>query len=604
MSLSLNQRVLVLGSDTRSFLSVVRSLGRMGLEVHGAWISDDSPSKHSRFLRQVHHVAPPWRTSGEQTVPDEQWIDDLNQLMSTYSYDLVIPTSDAGAIALRESRASVKEFGKYYILRDQTFEIVNSKEQSSALAEKLGIPVPQRRLIESDIDLSAAIEELGLPLVLKPLASFTSERLDRKLNVQVVTSEEAARGAHATMIKHGPIQGQEFFSGVGTGVEFLARNGNIHRVFQHLRLHEPPNGGGSSYRKSIPLHSGMLQAATRLIHELNYTGVGMVEFLWDPETDRWRFVEINGRFWGSLPLAIASKADFPADLYKLICRGENDFSQRYRCGVHSRNLTADKNWHSHFLRSVELSWLQKAKQCFGELAGAAGRIVLMKEKVDTFSVDDSKPFFVESFQMVSSMKAGLSRRRRIRSRESARARMEACKALQKRLNAVGSVLFLCKGNICRSPFAEHYFRHIAEGTIQIQSAGYFPKTGRVSPEAALQAAERKGISMQSHRSRIVDHQMFDNSDLILVFDHENYDYVANHYPSFKPKLFFVNHLIPEIPLEISDPYGGTVSRFTEIYQQIKKSIDEIVVAQRGTPSRPIADAANRPTALQATGENL
>ena len=273
MSLSLNQRVLVLGSDTRSFLSVVRSLGRMGLEVHGAWISDDSPSKHSRFLRQVHHVAPPWRTSGEQTVPDEQWIDDLNQLMSTYSYDLVIPTSDAGAIALRESRASVKEFGKYYILRDQTFEIVNSKEQSSALAEKLGIPVPQRRLIESDIDLSAAIEELGLPLVLKPLASFTSERLDRKLNVQVVTSEEAARGAHATMIKHGPIQGQEFFSGVGTGVEFLARNGNIHRVFQHLRLHEPPNGGGSSYRKSIPLHSGMLQAANRLIHELNYTGL-------------------------------------------------------------------------------------------------------------------------------------------------------------------------------------------------------------------------------------------------------------------------------------------------------------------------------------------
>ena len=51
-------RVLVLGSDTRSFLAVVRSLGRAGIEVHVAWCPADAPALGSRYVHTVHSLPP------------------------------------------------------------------------------------------------------------------------------------------------------------------------------------------------------------------------------------------------------------------------------------------------------------------------------------------------------------------------------------------------------------------------------------------------------------------------------------------------------------------------------------------------------------------
>lgn len=95
-------------------------------------------------------------------------------------------------------------------------------------------------------------------------------------------------------------------SGVGGGQEFLSREGRILTVFQHERVHEPPGGGGSSYRRSVPLDGEMLRQSHSLLEQLRWTGVAMVEYKKDPVSGDFALMEINGRFWGSLSLAVAA----------------------------------------------------------------------------------------------------------------------------------------------------------------------------------------------------------------------------------------------------------------------------------------------------------
>src|SRR5439155_2761023 len=103
-----------------------------------------------------------------------------------------------------------------------------------------------------------------------------------------------------------PAVAEDHFSGEGLGVSLLASEGKVLVAFQHRREHEPLLGGGSTYRSSVPLDRRLLDACSRLVADLRYTGVAMVEFKVDSESGRWVLIEMNGRFWGSLPLALAA----------------------------------------------------------------------------------------------------------------------------------------------------------------------------------------------------------------------------------------------------------------------------------------------------------
>ncbi|MCO8122498.1 hypothetical protein NHH03_12185 [Stieleria sp. TO1_6] len=567
-------RVLVLGSDTRSFLSVVRSLGRHQIEVHSAWTDPKSIAASSRFLKQTHEISKPEGGNVD-------WICQLNRLQSEYRYQLVIPCNDQSVIPIRSHRKQIDHYESYYILDDQAFEITSSKSRSFELARSLGVPVPHGK---NDVELSDAksiTDELGFPLILKPESSFLLDQLSRKQNVQTVFSQDQLQSTLRRMREKGSVQIQQYFKGVGTGIEFLAVDGKVLRVFQHLRLHEPPGGGGSSYRKSISLHPGMLHAATDLLKSLNYSGVGMIEFLWNRSTDEWRFVEINGRFWGSLPLAVFSGADFPADLYRWRVQGKVNFPEVYREGVHSRNLTADKNWLSDFLRSRESSLVKKTALLGRGAIGILGRVLLGKEHVDTFAWDDPKPFFKEIASIAGSVYTGGKRKLRMRLRENRFVRNRIRKRLFLKMGCAKSILFVCKGNICRSPFAERYARSVMPSDLTIKSSGYFPTSGRPSPDAAVLIAKNFGVDLASHRSSSIDEFELDKFDIIFVFDDENHDEVQLRSCGEREKIFFLG-CCSTTATHISDPYGGTQARFQQTYEEIQECMDRL--AQCFTPS--------------------
>ena len=136
-------------------------------------------------------------------------------------------------------------------------------------------------------------------------------------------TSQALEDALAALLPITDVQVQQWVPGHGVGIEVLANRGRIVLSFAHERLHEYPlTGGVSTYRKAIAIPSSLTDATARYIQALEWHGVAMLEFRIDPGTEHAWFMEINPRFWGSLPLPIFAGVDFPAAFVQLAAGAE------------------------------------------------------------------------------------------------------------------------------------------------------------------------------------------------------------------------------------------------------------------------------------------
>lgn len=104
-------------------------------------------------------------------------------------------------------------------------------------------------------------------------------------------------------------------------------------TFQHRRVRSYSyTGGASTYRESVRIPE-LAAAGTRLLRELNWHGPAMVEFKHDPRTDELKLMEVNPRFWGSLPLSRAAGLDFPYRYYQLAAGELDRVADTYEAGV-------------------------------------------------------------------------------------------------------------------------------------------------------------------------------------------------------------------------------------------------------------------------------
>ncbi len=560
-------KALVLGSDTRSFLTVIRSLGRKGIQVHIAWHRPDSAAQYSRYVKKRHGIP--------KFVPeDDAWKIRFQEVLRKEAFDLVIPCDDPSIIPLQIHRKDFEGLSKIYLVDDRTFEITINKRKTLELARSLNIPVPREMEVEAGSNqLGQITPTLSFPIVLKPYRSVTANELYRRNEVRKAFSAEEFKRHYQEMAELGPILIQENFKGFGCGVELIADRGTVLSAFQHQRVHEPLLGGGGPYRKSVALHPGLYGAAEKMIKALGYTGVAMVEFKMNPETGQWVFLEINARFWGSLPLAVAAGIDFPWYLYELLVHGNRDFNRQYRQGLYCRNLVGDLEWLRTNL-SADHSDPSLHTVPLKNVVSEIGNIVRLKEKSDTLTVDDPVPGLVDLSLWLKTKAVSLREKLVLRHLSTggvkARMRREIIRAMQ----ACSEIEFVCHGNICRSPFAERYARNLFGNRFEIRSSGVSPLEGRPSPEEAKAAAREFGIDLTPHLSKSF-RGMGAGEKLLFVFDRMTHQSLKANHPRTKGRVFYLGAFLDGAELNIDDPYGQGRQGFRTAYKAISVSLTRL-----------------------------
>lgn len=558
-----SQKALILGSDTRSFLTVVRSLGRIGVEVHTGWSARGSFALKSRHIRCCHALPRP---------PSHGWREALRDLIRHEGFDLVIPCNDPSILPLHEERDFFATL-PIYLIDEPIFEQVMDKSHVNSVASSIGIQLPKECLISkvSEID---DIDDFNAPFVIKPTRSFVASHLSKKNHVSITSDRENAKEQIQDALQNTPVLVQEFFQGHGVGVEFLAKNGEILTAFQHERLHEPLNGGGSSYRRSNQLSAELLAATKKLVGAYEYTGVGMAEYRWNPKTQEWIFVELNSRFWGSLPLAVSCGVDFPAYLFEMLCDGRVDFPQNYRQDHACRNWLMDARWLADVVSHNRWS-IRSQLALVAQLVAEARYPLLLREHSDVLTWNDPRPGTTEIQELIGAVPKKIRRKLRRSASGNQWLRRRSREKLSRRLRSVKTALFVCKGNICRSPFAAEYARKNLSHLTQIESSGYFPKADRPSPDNAKTAAANFGVSLAGHRSSVLTAEAIEKSDIVLVFDEENLEELNRYHRSARSKTHLLGWLSDQRDVEIADPYGGSVDDFCETYSTIASAIDAL-----------------------------
>ena len=134
-----------------------------------------------------------------------------------------------------------------------------------------------------------------------------------------------------------------------------------------------------------------------------------------------------------------------------------------------------------------------------------------------------------------------------------------------------SLLFVCLGNICRSPMAAGIMRKLyADQKIlaEIESAGTADwNAGRPADHRAISVAREFGVDLSAHRARQIRPEDFSNFDHILIMDRSNESALHKIAPKeFKSKIRFIAESV-----EVADPYSGDLTTFRQTYKLLEKS---------------------------------
>src|SRR5712675_2084793 len=144
-----------------------------------------------------------------------------------------------------------------------------------------------------------------------------------------------------------------------------------------------------------------------------------------------------------------------------------------------------------------------------------------------------------------------------------------------------TILFICTGNICRSPMAEGIFRHVMKGRrdIQVMSAGIGAMDGQAPSTYAVQAVKELGIDISRQRSRMLTAELVQGADYIFGMTHSHVDTVHLLFPRAAEKTFLVREFDETLDIfekDISDPIGGSYEVYVNCRDQIEQGIASLL----------------------------
>ena len=323
----MTRRVLVTDCWTRKALSVVRSLGEAGFTVYAVSHTRLGAALYSRHVDNYSILRSPEKD------PRGYWME-LSELLAQWNFECIIPLEEESIEIILNNKEHIPDNTKTQYIDADSYHRASDKWKVYQLATDLNIPVPISIAPDSHSASLKFSQEHGFPLILKPRSGRGSVGIV-KLKDQKDLDAFYSRSKSAS--ENYILQQKIDSKGPGLGVACLVKDGITLTSFSYKRLREyPVNGGPSTLRESTD-HQEIIQHAERLLMELKWTGIAMVEFKFDPEDNKAKLLEINPRFWGSLELAHQSGINFPSLLCEMLS-GQEVGKQSYEIGKRNRWL--------------------------------------------------------------------------------------------------------------------------------------------------------------------------------------------------------------------------------------------------------------------------
>ncbi len=306
---------LVLDGHLKSALSCVRSLGQSKISVVCGAERPYAMSLYSKYVaEQFVYVSP--KVNQEKFVAEI-----LAQAKKLQVEDgekpIVFCFSDATLLTLVRDLQVLKEYIVISLPALESVEIASDKVQTYELAKSLSIPtITTYQEYEFELVTYPAVVKNRHSIVWKQgksqsgSATFVFSKDELLVQFKKIKKETG----------EDPLV-QQFIQGEEYGVEMVCCEGEPCAIFVHKRIRSLSPQGGAAVVKETALETEevalMRMYAQKLAHTLKWHGPIMIEFKIDSETGEVLLMEINGRFWGSLPLAVRAGVNFPMMVYQL-----------------------------------------------------------------------------------------------------------------------------------------------------------------------------------------------------------------------------------------------------------------------------------------------
>lgn len=158
------------------------------------------------------------------------------------------------------------------------------------------------------------------------------------------------------------------------------------------------------------------------------------------------------------------------------------------------------------------------------------------------------------------------------------------------------LLFICTGNICRSPMAEGLARHMGRDlrSLEVKSAGLGAPAGQAPSPQAIEVMQELGIDISKLRSKPVTRELVDWADTILVMTYGHLDNMLMLYPQAAEKTFLLREFeagAASEDREIEDPIGQSVAVYRRTRDQIRDALIDVFASLRRQSDAPRATSA-------------
>jgi predicted ATP-grasp superfamily ATP-dependent carboligase len=319
--------VLILGWIPRIALTVARSLNQRGIEVD---LADcvRAPEPRSRTVRNFYRL--PYPNDSPRA-----FLTELQKVLAAGRHDLLIPTDDVAISAVMEHYDQISDSIQIACPPPETTRKVLKKEETLEAASQCGLRVPRTITVSSTGDLWGLEREIPMPWILKPAAK--EKRFEEFTSLRVNTLEDVRANYPQFRRFDPPMLVQEYCEGVGVGVQMLMHRGQPLAIFQHRRLKELPYAGGVAVTAIAEKPAARLvDWSLALLRRLQWEGVAMVEFRMNLSTGEAVFLEVNGRYWGSVSLPVAVGLDLPYYQWQVLHNEQPKIPEGYEAGVRWR----------------------------------------------------------------------------------------------------------------------------------------------------------------------------------------------------------------------------------------------------------------------------